>query len=457
MKTLPFFLLTSTLFIACEKPDVKDGQSSIGEAIQEVLQTKMIDVWYPLVIDSVNGGYFSDFNYKWELKGAQDKFIVTQARHIWTLSFLYGHYEEKQDYLKWAGHGFQFLRDEMWDDKVGGFFQMTDVKGQVREVPSSCEKTAYGNAFAIYALAEYHKASGNEGALDLARETFYWLDDHSRDSVYGGYFQMLYRDGTPIPREKANDFTYSDRAQIGLKEYNSSIHLLEAFTALYEVWPDSLLRERLEEMYVVVSEKMMDERGFLKLFFYPDWTMITDEELKQTGGGSGYISEHITFGHDVETAFLLYEAAEALGKDEGGYLPKIRSFVEHSIKMGWDEKYGGLFDQGKYVDGKMTILSSHKEWWSQAEALNSFLLMHCFFPDDPQNYYQRFEAQWEYISGYLIDNEHGGWYLNGLDVNKKFTKRAKASIWKGNYHTTRALVHCLTLLEKLETNNKPDE
>ena len=457
MKTIYFFLLTSTLFIACKKPEAKDIELSIAEEIQEVLQSKMIDVWYPRAIDSVNGGYFSDFNYKWEPDGAQDKFIVTQARHVWALSFLFDRYKENLDYLKWADHGFQFLRDHMWDQEAGGFFQLTNVRGEIEKSPAAFEKTAYGNSFAIYGLAEYYKVSKNEEALDLARKTFYWLDDYARDSVYGGYFQMLDREGTPIPRAKANDYSHSDRAQIGLKDYNSSIHLLEAFTTLYEVWPDSLLRERLEEMYMVVSEKMMDERGFLKLFFHPDWTMVTDEELKQTGGGNSYISDHITFGHDVETAFLLYEAAQVLGKDESIYFQKIKSLVDHPIQMGWDEKYGGLFDQGKYVDGKMTILSTHKEWWSQAEALNSFLLMHYLFPDDPQNYDQKFKAQWNYISTYLIDHKHGGWYLNGLDVSKDFAKRNKASIWKGNYHTTRALVHCLLLLEELEAKKKLDE
>ena len=103
---------------------------------------------------------------------------------------------------------------------------------------------------------------------------------------------------------------------VGLKDYNSSIHILEAFTELHQVWPDKVLHKRLAEMYDIVSNTMFDPRGFLKLNFYPDWTEVEDDEIMRVAGAHGYHKSHVTFGHDVETAFLLVEAAEELEIDK---------------------------------------------------------------------------------------------------------------------------------------------
>src|SRR5690606_13127432 len=175
--------------------------------------------------------------------------------------------------------------------------------------------------------------------------TFLWLDKYARDPGYDGYFQVLNRDGSPLPRSQAASTRFGEKALIGLKEFNSSIHLLEAFTTLYQVWPDDLVRSRLEEMYHIVSETMRDERGFLKLYFYPDWTLVPDGD-QEALGASDYYQQHVTFGHDVETAFLLYEAAEALHLDMSDLLPKIKRMVDHALDHGWDTAHGGYFDQG---------------------------------------------------------------------------------------------------------------
>ena len=105
-------------------------------------------------------------------------------------------------------------------------------------------KNAYGNAFAIYALAAYYKASGDTSALNLAKKSFLWLEKHSHDPVHKGYFQHLKRDGTPVVRDE----TIPSTSDIGYKDQNSSIHLLEAFTELYGVWKHDIVRQRLQEM-----------------------------------------------------------------------------------------------------------------------------------------------------------------------------------------------------------------
>src|SRR6185369_590151 len=139
-------------------------------------------------------------------------------------------------YKQGARQGFDFLQNSMWDKIHGGFFTLVDRQGRVKD---SSEKTAYGNAFGIYASAAWYKAAGDERALDLAKKCFAWLEQHAHDPVYKGYFQDLQMDGTPIKRSASASSTSST----GYKDQNSSIHLLEAFTELYSVWADPLLRE----------------------------------------------------------------------------------------------------------------------------------------------------------------------------------------------------------------------
>lgn len=437
--------------IVCCTSKTIEQKPSMKDKLEQILNEHTLELWYPRVIDRMNGGYYSNYSYNWTKEINQNKFIVTQARHIWTLSKAFEFYPERTEYQDYAKHGYEFLRDRMWDSEYGGFYQLVDSTGQVPEGEYSFEKKLYGNSFAIYGLAAYYKISKNEEVLDLAVRTFKWLDNHAHDSIYGGYFQYLRRDGSSIPRSALEDgYDASDKVHVGFKDYNSSIHILEAFTELFHVWPDATLKDRLQEMYEVVSETMYDPRGFLKLYFYPDWTLVEDQEMLELSGERSFYTNHVTFGHDVETAFLLLEAAEALGIEQEEIMPKAKLFVDHALEKGWDNEKGGFYDQGKYIDGEMKILDEGKNWWAQSEGFNSLLLMHKHFPDDPNLYYEKFELLVDYIEKNLLDHENLGWYSYGIDHHPEMKTRQKAHIWKGSYHTARSLMHCISMLENTD-------
>lgn len=455
IKILFSFLLCAILFSCTTHVD--DDSYTTAEKLEKMLNEHTLELWYPRIIDENNGGYYSNYSYNWIKDSIQNKFLVTQARHVWTLSRAYQFYPERLAYKKHAHHGFEFLRDHLWDTDFGGFFQLVDSTGKVPMSKYALEKRAYGNAFAIYGLAAYYKISKEEGVLNLAIDAFKWFDEHAHDTEFGGYFQFLQQDGTPIPRAVLQEgYNAGDKVMVGLKDYNSSIHILEAFTELHQVWPDNVLHERLSEMYDIVSNTMFDPRGFLKLNFYPDWTEVEDEEIISVTGGHGYHTSHVTFGHDVETAFLLIEAAEELEIDKTKILPKAKLFVDHALKMGWDVKKGGFYEQGKYVSGKMKIIDKGKNWWAQAEGLNSLLLMHILYPNDPQNYYLKFELLYEYINQNMIDHQYKGWYSWGSDYNPETKRSSKANIWKGTYHTSRSLFRCIAMLNEEEMMHSED-
>lgn len=420
-------------------------EQRIAAEIDSVLNDQY-QLWYPRVLDREHGGFLSRFTYDWQPEGPQNKFIVTQARHVWATSRIADRNESHRDFEKYGIHGYEFLRQVMWDQEQGGFYDMVSREGEVITGEDSLiRKQLYGNAFAIYGLASYYQLSKDEEALNLARKAFQWLEKGAYDQEHGGYFNSLTREGRP----------YDDGFA---KDYNSSIHMLEALAELHRVWPDSLVQDRLYEMFRLVRDSIVTDEGYMNLYFRESWSPVVYKDSSRALQEENQAIDHITFGHDIETAFLLLEAAHSLGFDADSTLSKAKKMVDHTIDHAWDEEVGGIYDYGYYFQGddSLTVTQTSKEWWSQVEALHSLLIMARYFPDDPHNYFDLFIRQWEYIKKYMLDHEHGGWYRSGIDEDPEERTSPKASIWKGNYHTVRGLLRSQELLEEMHQNGQSE-
>jgi len=438
-----------------DSPETRKEPSEVAPEMERSLFKEILRPWYPRIIDSTYGGYISDLNYDWTLsETSQEKALVQQARHLWATSHIYENYPGKDEFLEYAVHGFQFLKDHMWDREFGGFYYSTTREGiPAREYNG--EKRIYGEAFALYGLSQYYRVSDDPEALGLAIKTFRWMEDRAHDPEYGGYFERLNRDGTPVREPDAKKGEPDDSAATGLKDYNSSIHIMEALTSFYGIWPDTLVRERLEEMFYLVRDTFVHPEGYLQLYFYPDWTLVPDETMESASGGDHWYTQHITYGHDVETAYLLLETAHMLGWDKDSATHRIaKRLVDHSLESGWDSVAGGFFDAGKTVDGEIKIINRHKSWWAQIEGMNALLLMHTLYPGDPADYYGLFVKMWEYIDRYLIDKEHGGWFNSGLDTFPENRTQRKSHAWKTTYHNARGMINCIRMLKH---DDQPDQ
>jgi len=408
---------------------------------------ELIDIYYPANIDSADGGYLSNFSFDFKAGEKQDKMIVTQARHVWTTAKAALFYKDT-GYMSMSRHGYYFLRDKMWDKKFGGFYTLVSKKGEML----SPTKEAYGNAFAIFAIAAYYQMSRDTAALTFAKQAFHWLEKNSHDPVYKGYYQHLERNGKPIKRSTQTP----SASNLGYKDQNSSIHLLEAFTELYSVWPDPLLRQRLQEMLVLVRDKMVHPKGYLQLFFTPQWNPVSNRDSTRKLILSNRYIDHVSFGHDVETAYLMMEATEALGNHNDKVTNSVgRKMVEHALRNGWDKKTGGFYDQGYYFknEDSITIIKNSKNWWAQAEGLNTLLIFSTLYPSDQMQYGQKFLQLWNYTQSYLIDHEHGDWYEEGLDNDPERKTSPKSHIWKAAYHNFRSLSNCIRMLQKMKEAN----
>jgi cellobiose epimerase len=425
-----------------------NNRENLKETFGRLLIDGILKRWYPLVIDRECGGYFTNVRFDWTLAPEQEKMIVSQARHVWTTTRAAAFLPDGSAYKDYARHGFLFLRDSMWDRQFGGFYQVRSRSGGWSDFRGwRDEKRTYGNAFAVFALADLYGLTRDAEVLEFAKQAFCWIEDHAYDPRYRGYFQFLTRDGKVFDDSGEYKCVASDNNEVGFKDQNSSIHLLEAYTALYRVWKDPTLRAQLSSLLTLIRDTMVTQRGYLQLFFHQDWTPVSFRDSEPDVREKHFGLDHVSVGHDYETAFLMLEASHVLGlENDTRTLAVARKMLDHALDSGWDSELGGFYEGGYYLKGEdqCRIIQHTKNWWAQAEALNALLLFSRIFPGSVYERY--FLEEWEYVSKYIIDWERGDWFEGGLDREPHFKTGPKSHIWKCTYHTTRALTNCITML-----------
>jgi mannobiose 2-epimerase len=419
----------------------RENYLKLADDVETTLHQDVLDVWFPRTVDNENGGFRSDFTREWS-PGVKSggKFSVFQGRMTWISSQVALRRPDLRDkFLPIAQHGLDYLNDTLWDKQYGGFSWGLDDHGSTSSYYTD-GKHLYGNSFALYGAAAAYQATKDPKSLELAQKAFRWIDEHAHDSKNGGYFEWLTRQGKVVegnPDAVLLQPVPVAEFPIGYKSMNTHIHLLESFTQLYEVWKDETLRRRLEELLAINRDRICLEPGVMNLYFTNDWRTIPD---------------HDSYGHDVETAYLMLEAEDVLGK---GHDPKTehmaRLLVDHALANGWGETYGGFYQDGTTFGKPESRL---KEWWVQMEGLNSLLLMHEKYGRQTDVYFKAFQKQWQFIKAYQIDAQFHGVYEmvgpDGIPVNPN-----KGRIWKAAYHDGRALLNVSERLRKLAQADKP--
>jgi len=181
--------------------DIEKFYDSVKNRLERILNENIKPFWYPRTIDRENGGYYLNHDVNGKPIGKGTKMIVTQARMVWYFSYLFNTGWGGKEELEAAKHGYQFLRDHMWDPENGGFFWEVDYQGQVLNP----DKITYGQAFGLYALSEFAIASKDQEALNMASKLFNLMEKYSHDSLHGGYKEHFLRDwSTPTSTGRKN-------------------------------------------------------------------------------------------------------------------------------------------------------------------------------------------------------------------------------------------------------------
>lgn len=402
----------------------------VAQEADDNLRRQDVNQWFPRALDRERGGYHQNFAEDWSFIAKADRAAVYQARLTWLSAQAVSRYPaEARVWTERSNHGLAYLADHIWDAEHGGFHWGLEAAEPYRPERDG-EKHLYGHAFCTYAAAANYERTRNPRALDLAKRAFAWMEAHAHDAAHGGYVEAVDRLNKPLPA--TSGATDALGTPVGQKSMNTHIHILEALTGLYEVWRDKTLRARLEEVFLIVRDKVATPPGHLHLYFQADWTPAP---------------RAISFGHDVETAFLLVEASTVLGRPNDARTWEVaRMLVDTPLANGWDGDHGGFYDESD-LTGKLT--RTDKIWWVQAEGLNALLLMHDRFGRETPRYWDAFTRQWRFIQQYQVDHRHGGWYSRVGPSGTIQPGLVKSNRWTEGYHQGRALIRVSDRLRKL--------
>lgn len=397
----------------------------IKSGLEKILNENIIPFWYPQTIDKEDGGYKLNHDIDGKWLGASDKSLVTQARMLWFFSHLARSKYAKEDYLKSAKHGFEFMIGKMWDMDYGGFYWAVTSNGEKATIPY---KHLYGQSFALYALSEYAMASDDPVAKSLIKKIFNILEFLAHDSINGGYKESFLQNWT-LPSENESSPMGSDK---NTKLMNTHLHLMEALTTYYKATNDPIARERLIELITIQSNSVVRKKiGACSDKYQLDWTPIDKPEYNR-----------VSYGHDIENVWLLIEACNAVGMNNQVLVDLYKTLFDYSLKYGYDQENGGFYDSGAFNE---KADRRAKVWWVQAECMVSALDMYCLTGD--MLYFNCFKKTFDWIITHQVDWKNGDWFSSISESGEPSGEKAGA--WKSAYHNGRAVIKCIELIDGL--------
>jgi mannobiose 2-epimerase len=393
--------------------------------IQEKLAVEMgaeleriLAYWQVFGVDQNHGGFIGERDLYNIPKEKSAKGIILNSRILWTFAAATNQLKTNR-YMEICERSFDYLNTFFRDKEFGGVFWELDFQGN----PTNTRKQVYAQAFMVYALSEFAKFSQNEIALNWAIELFEFIEKHAYDKTNYGYTEAFSKNWSSI-----SDMRLSEKDANEAKTMNTHLHVLEAYTILYEVAPTQILKARLEEIITLFLDQFFDSKtNHFQLFF--------DEKWHAKG-------EIISYGHDIEAVWLLIEAAKAIDHKE--LLSKSKKLAVKVattfLAEGMDESGGVNYEYNK----RNKVLDADKHWWPQAEAIVG--LTYAYEISKNESYLDAALRVWNFTKENLIDRKNGEWFWSVNQQNKPYLTHYKIGFWKAPYHNSRA---CMKMMRPI--------
>ena len=389
--------------------------------LQSELTTELdgiLEYWSKFTIDTINGGFIGQIDHNDIAHHQSEKGSVLNARILWTFSSAYKLTNE-EEHKKIAKRAFDYIISHFYDTEFGGIFWSLHNDG----TPKDTKNQIYAIAFVIYGMAEYYAISKEEKALEVAINLYKKIQEHSYDPIKKGHLEAFTRHWQNI-----DDLRLSDKDANEKKTMNTHLHIVEAYANLYTVWKEeTLLNDIVELLEVIAAHFINEETGHLKLFFDENWIENPDV---------------ISYGHDIEAAWLLLQCAEISGNEK-----LIARYKKHAIQL-TDVTYEGIdIDGGLWyeLDPNNNELIAEKHWWPQAELMIGFF--NSFQLTGDKAYLDVVLKNWEFTKKYILDCKNGEWYW-GVNADYSLIEKDKAGFWKCPYHNGRA---CIEIINRIKT------
>ncbi len=389
----------------------------LRQELKEELTHNILPFWMNKMVDNKQGGFYGQITGKDQLISDAPKGGILNARILWSFSSAAIHLNNPL-YIEYAQRAKDYIFKYFFDPTNGGTYWMLNADG----TPADTKKQIYSQAFFIYALVEYYRFTGEKESLDKAIELFNLIEKYSFDKDQNGYFEAYSSDWKLL-----EDLRLSDKDENEKKTMNTHLHILEAYTNLYRVYDDPLLEKQLRNLIEIFIHKIINKNTHhLDLFFDENW------ECKST---------LFSYGHDIEAAWLLDEAATVLGDID--LLKKVQSV---SLKIA-DAAAEGLIGNGGILNEKnfdTGHIDMNCDWWPQAESMVGFYNAYELSKHD--HYAEKVLNAWEFVKEFIIDKTNGEWHWAVSSTGEIDYYGDKAGFWKCPYHNSRM---CLELIDRI--------
>jgi len=399
------------------------GKTEWASRLKAEVARDILPFWARHAVDREHGGFYGKIDCDLKIDVQAPRAAVINARILWTFAAATRLIDPI--YCDMADRAWHYIIDKFWDSEHGGIYWMVDYRGNT----ISDRKQIYAQAFALYGMAEYFRATGDPESLKRARQLFGFIEAHSYDPVHKGYFEACARDWGALA-----DLRLSEKDLNCPKSMNTHLHILEAYTNLLRVWHGPELLARQKELLEVIMDHIVDERtAHFRLFFDAQWNSLTD---------------HISYGHDIEGSWLLVEAAEVVG--DPALLARARELaVRMAVAVANEavDQDGSIFYEANSAG---VFIDPNKHWWAQAEAVVGFY--NAFQLTGEERFRDLSCRAWEFIERKVVDRVHGEWHAKLKPDGAPFQEHEDSDAclvgpWKCPYHNSRV---CFEMMERLE-------
>jgi cellobiose epimerase len=408
-------------------PDVARGApeaSAWAGRIEAELRGNILPFWAMATPDPVNGGFYGAVTNDLQILNDAPRSAVLYGRILWTFSAAYRLYVE-DTYLAVARRALEYITAHFVDPDYGGVYWAVDQQGR----PFNSRKHAYAQAFVIYGLAEYYRATGDAGSLSLSLDLYRLTETHTHDEDHGGNIECRDRDWGPLADMRLSAIDANSH-----KSMNTLLHLIEAYANLAQACDDTALPASLRGLLVAFLDHVIDpDTQHLRLFFDDGWNWR-------------HLGEGCSYGHDIEASWLLVEAAEALGDAEliGRAREQAVTIAQAVYTEALEPDGSLLYESAGHGPQTHGPRAMEKHWWAHAEAVVGFY--NAYQLTGEARFEKAAQGCWDYIEARFVDRTYGDWFKVLDRGGVPLPGQVKVGPWECPYHHSRA---CFEMLARL--------
>lgn len=389
--------------------NTKDYIQRCARDSREELTGVIMPFWLKHGLDRKHGGVYTCVDRDGTLMDTT-KSVWFQGRFGYVAAYAYNNLEKNPVWLEASRSCLDFIEKYCIDSDGHMFFSVTEDGKPVRK-----RRYVFSDTFAVIAMAEYSKASGD---VSYARKA---LD------MFRNIRRMLTTPGFLEPK-----------SYLPGKSHSITMIMMNVALVLKQVCDDGVLDEQIREsVHEIETYLMHPEFKCILESVNPDGSLIDTCEGRT-----------INPGHGIETAWFLMAASESL-KDEHIKDIALKVF-EWQYKWGWDEKYGGIIN---FRDCRNIPCQDYSQdmkfWWPQCETMIAALYAYKLTGDEKYIEIHRRTSEW--VDQHFRDREYGEWY-GYLHRDGTVAQPAKGNLFKGPFHIPRMLIISYVLCQEILTS-----